>query len=64
MAYLCRPQRHTFYPSVLPVLVIFFLQHTSPAVLPNLHEIYRQHRNHLPSEAIETVRSSFRSFHA
>lgn len=41
----------------LYILVIFFLQHTYPPVLPNLHELPRHHRNNLPSDSIETVRT-------
>uniref|UniRef100_A0A5K3EH01 RNA uridylyltransferase n=1 Tax=Mesocestoides corti TaxID=53468 RepID=A0A5K3EH01_MESCO len=55
MAHLTDPQRHTFQSPVLPLLVIFFLQHTTPPILPNLHEIVRRHRDVLPPNSIETV---------
>ncbi|VDK33695.1 unnamed protein product [Taenia asiatica] len=41
----------------LYVLAVFFLQHTSPPVLPNLHELSRHHRDNLPFDSIETVRT-------
>ncbi|KAL5964925.1 Terminal uridylyltransferase 7 [Taenia solium] len=44
----------------LYALVVFFLQHTSPPVLPNLHELSRHHRDNLPFDSIETAYSPFK----
>ncbi|CAH8447259.1 unnamed protein product [Dicrocoelium dendriticum] len=55
MAYLDMPSRGTFPPPVLPLLIIFYLQHTSPPVLPNLHQMYLDHKADLPPDAYYQV---------
>ncbi|VDL89914.1 unnamed protein product [Schistocephalus solidus] len=55
MASLDLPDHHTFLPPALIVLVIFYLQRTSPPILPNLQEIARLHRETLPAQAVELV---------
>ncbi|VEL44438.1 unnamed protein product [Protopolystoma xenopodis] len=55
LAYLDLPESGTFDGSTLLLLLIFYLQHTKPPVLPNLHDLTRKHMPYLPNNLIREV---------
>ncbi|KAF8569157.1 hypothetical protein P879_04963 [Paragonimus westermani] len=55
MAYLDLPQHGTFPATVLPIMVIFYLQHTSPPLLPNLHHLWAIHQSEVHADQFHEV---------
>ncbi|CAH8834234.1 unnamed protein product [Trichobilharzia szidati] len=55
LAHLDMPENGTFAEPIIPMLVIFYLQHCDPSILPNLHNLYRQHMGNIPQDSYHQV---------